>query len=310
MLEITAIYLKIFRLLRVYRNVFMLAGAYFALYLFDKNLESVFESVLISFLGLSLIAFGNYGINEICDAKYDKFHPDKKYRGLVQHNISKLNVFVISIVLWGAGLFCGIYLDNMPVTLSLLALIISGILYNVDPIRLKDIVYLDFIFESINNPIRLLIGWYSVAGASQLVPSSFILMYWFLGMFLMSSKRYSEMRFINKNSDRDSLIGYRKSFKYYSEEKLLICIVTSLVIFTYVFGALCFKYSIDLILFLPALIIFIIWYFSLLFDNNSVLKDPESIFKNKPFIIYNIFCLFFFLYLLTQQTGLFKWLLE
>jgi hypothetical protein len=36
---------------------------------------------------------------------------------------------------------------------------LQGIVYNVRPLRTKDKPYLDVISESINNPLRLTIGW-------------------------------------------------------------------------------------------------------------------------------------------------------
>ncbi len=36
---------------------------------------------------------------------------------------------------------------------------LQGVVYNVPPFRTKDRPYLDVISESINNPIRLTIGW-------------------------------------------------------------------------------------------------------------------------------------------------------
>ena len=35
-----------------------------------------------------------------------------------------------------------------------------GCLYNIPPIRTKDHAYVDVLSESINNPIRFLVGWY------------------------------------------------------------------------------------------------------------------------------------------------------
>ena len=37
-----------------------------------------------------------------------------------------------------------------------------GPVYNVPPIRTKEIPYVDVITESFNNPIRLLLGWFAV----------------------------------------------------------------------------------------------------------------------------------------------------
>jgi hypothetical protein len=37
---------------------------------------------------------------------------------------------------------------------------VMGVVYNVKPIRSKELPYLDVLSESINNPIRLLLGWF------------------------------------------------------------------------------------------------------------------------------------------------------
>ena len=71
-----------------------------------------------------------------------------------------------------------------------------GIIYNVRPIRSKDRIYLDVLSESINNPLRLLLGWSAVL-AGMLPPSSILMAYWMGGAFLMAVKRYAEYRFIN-----------------------------------------------------------------------------------------------------------------
>ena len=52
----------------------------------------------------------------------------------------------------------------------------QGIFYNVPPLRTKDKAYFDVISESINNPIRLLIGW-AIVDPTSLPPGSIILSY-------------------------------------------------------------------------------------------------------------------------------------
>ena len=50
-------------------------------------------------------------------------------------------------------------------------------LYNVPPIRIKDYAYFDVLAESVNNPLRFLVGWFAVA-PQFLPPSSVLLAYW------------------------------------------------------------------------------------------------------------------------------------
>ena len=49
-----------------------------------------------------------------------------------------------------------------------LNLLLAGILYNVPPLRFKDIPYLYSTMESANNPIRFLVGWYVLAKLFEL----------------------------------------------------------------------------------------------------------------------------------------------
>ncbi len=57
---------------------------------------------------------------------------------------------------------------SLPFTLTAIALWIMGCVYNIPPLRTKDQVYLDVLTESVNNPLRMLLGWYMVT--SVLVP--------------------------------------------------------------------------------------------------------------------------------------------
>ena len=55
-------------------------------------------------------------------------------------------------------------------------LLFMGLIYNVPPIRSKERPYLDVLSESINNPIRLLLGWFVVT-ERELPPASLVVIY-------------------------------------------------------------------------------------------------------------------------------------
>ena len=74
-----------------------------------------------------------------------------------------------------------------------LLLWVMGLLYNVPPVRAKDQPYADVLSESVNNPIRLAMGWYST-GTAAVPPLSALLAYWMFGAFLMAMKRMAEYR--------------------------------------------------------------------------------------------------------------------
>ena len=301
------ILLNVFRPLRWYRNAFMLLGALLAIQITETGISDSYVGILFAFISICLVASGNYGINEVLDAEYDAQHPQKRLRAIPSGKISSTPVVIISIILYIAGVSIVLPLRNTMLIISVFLLILSGILYNVKPLRLKDKPYTDFIAESLNNPIRLLVGWYSVAPSNKLVPSSFILGFWFLGMFLMASKRFGEYRFFK---DKDQLVEYRKSFKHYTEERIIISMIASLSAFMFMLGALCLKYSVDLVLFLPFVIVFIVWFFRLAYEKDTIVKDPERVFEKKLFVLYSVLVCGLFIYLLFSGNQLLGFLLR
>jgi decaprenyl-phosphate phosphoribosyltransferase len=290
--------IKVFRPIRWYRNSFMILGILIAIKVVNigsADILSHWLEIFLAFVSVCLIASGNYGINEVLDKEQDKFHPTKKYRAIPSGKVSANLVIVISIILYVLGLGISLLKNNYMLTFSVTLLMISGWLYNIPPIRLKDKPYLDFSFEALNNPIRLMVGWYSIAEPKHLVPATFIFGYWFLGIFLMASKRFGELRFINEAKTAEL---YRKSLKYYTEEVLLISMIAALVAFSYMFGAMSMKYNINLLMVLPLIIIWTIWYFHLAYKENTIVKDPERVFEEKYFVAYTltIFAVFFWLF--------------
>jgi hypothetical protein len=155
----------------------------------------------------------------------------------------------------------------MTTNLFLGLLLFMGVLYNVKPIRLKDKPYLDVISESLNNPIRLAIGWYAVVPNTS-VPASAFVSFWGVGVFLMSLKRYSEMVIID---DLELLGRYRKSFLFWTPEKLLVFSFTGGLIALSFIGILLVRYRVEYVLVLP----FLIWIFSE-YLKISLKLDPAS----------------------------------
>lgn len=304
--------IDVFRPLRWYRNGFMLAAVILAIKILNIDIKSILSysfiyPVLIAFIALCFVASGNYGINEVLDLETDRHHPEKKNRAIPSGRISPITVICLSIVIYAAGFLLIATVNNYMLFISLSLLLISGILYNVKPFRLKDKPFVDFIFEAANNPIRLMVGWYAVAKPSQLVPASIIFGFWFLGIFLMAAKRFGEIRFIQ---DKDEAVKYRNSFKYYNEEKLLFSMITAAMSFTFLLGALSFKYSVDVVVALPFIVSWMIWFFHLAYQKNTIVKDPERIFENKAFVLYSLLTLLVFAYLFFSGNQIFGWFLR
>lgn len=251
------------------------------------------RDIAIALVSLCLIASGNYGINEILDAKTDAMHPQKKYRAIPSGRISVRLVFSISIVLYIVGICLSLFTRNWTLFGSLLLLAISGFVYNVPPVRLKDRTYVDFIAEALNNPIRFMVGWYAVATPSQIVPVSFLLAYWFIGVFLMAAKRFGEIRLMQ---DSKKAAKYRRSLGNYTQESLLMAMIGAVAAYNFMIGALSFKYSVDVVVVLPFIIFWTIWFFKLAFEENTIVKDPERIFEKKGFLAFSLLTVGLFLY--------------
>ena len=289
--------ISIFRPIRWYQNSLVIIGGVFSLEFFGLKMLDHWQHILYAFIAICFISSGNYGINEVLDAEQDKHHPQKKTRAIPAGRVKKSTALLGTIILYVVGFSIIYNTGNIQATLIMGLFFVGAILYNVEPFRFKDRPYLDFIFEAINSPLRFLLGWYAVT--TIIFPSSFVLALWFLGIFLMAAKRFGDMRLIK---DKKELEGYRKSQKYYTEEKLLFSMIASLAIFYYMLGALCMKYSIDLVVTLPFIVIWTVWFFHLAYEENTIVKDPERIFEKKYFLLFSLVTLGVFLFLFVTES--------
>ncbi|MDP2933965.1 MAG: UbiA family prenyltransferase [bacterium] len=300
------ILISVFRPKRWYRNAFMLLGSVMAVFLNQIALSDAVYAVAISFIAICLVASGNYGLNEVCDAETDKYHPQKKFRALPSGRVKVSTVIFASLVLYALGLLLAWQLHNGWVLGALgLFIFTTGILYNIPPWRLKDVPFLDFILESFGNPVRLLVGWYAVT--TRIVPVSFILIFWCVGMLLMAGKRFAELKFLGGGHDTQL---YRKSLGKYTEEQLLLSMIAASALLMYMFGVLSVKHEIDLVIMLPLVVGFLVWFFHLAHQPNSIIKDPERVFENRPFVIYSLVLVVVFFLLLYFKFNYFSFLLN
>ena len=151
-------HLAIMRVDHWFKQVFVLPGV--AIALSDSTTDipgGLAGRLVIGFLSVCLVSSSNYVINEMLDAPYDRLHPIKHTRpvpsGLV--NVPLAYVQWIALMVVGVGLGLAI---NTAFALTMLALWVMGCLYNIPPVRTKDVAYVDVLSESINNPLRMLAG--------------------------------------------------------------------------------------------------------------------------------------------------------
>ncbi|MDE7185653.1 MAG: UbiA prenyltransferase family protein [Lachnospiraceae bacterium] len=275
-------YIKIARPDHWVKNVFIMPGLVLALILINMpdDWGSFILKLAAGFFATCFIASANYVINEWLDAEFDKYHPTKKNRPVVSQNMKFSLVmaeYAVCIVL-GLGLSI---IVNIPFLLTEIWLLVMGVLYNVKPIRTKDIVYLDVLSESINNMIRLLLGWFIVC-EDVYPPSSILVGYWMAGAFLMAVKRYAEYRMINNPSLAGS---YRKSFATYTEASLLCSSFFYALCATFLIGIFLLKYRIEYIVAIPVLFLLFCYYLYIAHKPDSAAQKPEKLFREKKLMI-------------------------
>ncbi len=163
-----------------------------------------------------------------------------------------------------------------------MALLAMGLIYNVRPFRTKDKAYLDTLSESLNNPIRFLLGWFIVAPA-YLPPGSALLAYWMGGAFLMGVKRYSEYRSIGDPS-RAAL--YRRSFANYTEKSLLLAAFFYAMCSAFFIAVFLIKYRIEFLLLAPLFGLLFTWYLAIGTQSESAAQAPEKLYREVRFLAF------------------------
>jgi 4-hydroxybenzoate polyprenyltransferase len=237
--------------------------------------------LVLGFLATCCIASANYIINEWLDAEFDRFHPTKKDRPVVSAHLKSRYIILEYVVFSLIGLYSGRLVNSM-VFLMVLLLWIMGIVYNVRPLRSKEIPYIDVLSESLNNPIRLLIGWFMVT-PRFLPPASIVFGYWMGGAFLMAAKRFAEYRMIN---DRTQAGLYRKSFRHYTEKSLLLSAFFYALLSVFFCGIFMIKYRIELLVAIPFLCGLFCVYLHICYKYDSSAQKPEKLFKEKWLMLY------------------------
>ena len=291
----SSLYLASLRLDRWPRSTAILVGSA-AVFLLDPSrlhAELVPElalKLLLAFLLTWMISTANYIVNEITDAPYDAHHPKKKHRPLVAKEISIPVLLGVWALLTGAALGIAYFTFHPNLVLSLGALLLAGIVYNVPPLRLKDIPFLDSTMESANNPIRFLIGWYVLAAA--LPPLSLLAAWWAFGNFLMIGKRVAEKKFLTLAEAS----AYRLSLDRYSAGGLVafmtlngLLFLAMFIMFTLQTGLRTFLYA------LPFIVFYLVIFMFKSIQDRDAAEEPEKQLKNPYFALYTLFLLVVFL---------------
>lgn len=312
-------YVTIARLDHWFKNVFMIPGMVFAYLIYHTTLDlTLLSKVIAGVFSTCLIASANYVINEFLDAEFDRFHPVKKERTAVKTVLNPIYVYMEWILLTVVGLSIAWFI-NIHFFYMEAFLLFMGIMYNVKPFRTKDRVYLDVLSESINNPIRLSLGWFIFVPATVLAnpnqetlwliipPASIILAYWMGGAFLMATKRFAEYRFINNPSQAGL---YRRSFKYYTEQNLLLSMFFYALTSAFFLGIFLIKHRIELLISFPFFALLFVWYLKIGLRKDSVVQGPEKLHHEKKFMFFVALFTILLMVLLYIDIPVLQWFLK
>lgn len=287
-------YIRVMRIDHWIKQLFIVPGCVCAFLLTDAVVSGeMIIKFILGFIATCMIASANYVINEWLDAEFDRYHPTKKNRSVVTEDVKGSVIWII----WGCLTIIGFgvgYLVCMPFLIMEIWLWVMGILYNVKPFRTKDIPILDVLSESVNNMIRLLMGWFIISSVT-VAPSSLVFGYWMVGAFLMAIKRYAEYLMI----DNPELAGkYRKSFTFYTDKILLISSFFYAMCSAFFIGIFLVKYRIELVLFMPFLFGLYCYYFWISFKKDSAVQKPEKLYREKGLMLYCLLLIVLFIVLM------------
>ena len=143
---------------------------------------------------------------------------------------------------------------------------------------------LDVLSEAVNNPLRMLAGWY-IAESLVFPPTSLLISYWMIGCYFMAMKRFAEYRHLD---DPVRAAAYRKSFSFYTEPRLLVSVMfygSAAMLF---FGSFLVRYRFELILSFPMLALVMATYLSLAFKEDSAVQRPEGLYR-EPMLMAAVF---------------------
>jgi len=273
-----------------FKNVFVLPGVVVALGFAPLSadasaIRTFLMRLVLGLVAICLVASSNYVLNEVMDAPFDRHHPEKSQRPVPLGRVNVRLAYLEWAVLAAIGIGVGALLSR-GLGVALAALWAMGCVYNVPPIRSKDVPYIDVLSEAVNNPLRMLVGWYIVSPGG-LAPVSLLVSYWMVGCYFMAIKRFAEYRHIG---DRSRAIAYRRSFAGITEERLLISIVFYASAAMLFFGAFAMRYRIELIVSFPLIAFVMAIYLAVGFRPNSAAQRPEGLYREPVLMAAVVAC--------------------
>ncbi len=269
-----------------FKNVFVIPGALAGLAMDPAHIApDIPKRAALGLASVCLVASSNYVINEVLDAPSDLAHPTKFTRPVPSGQVNIPLAYVEWLLLMVVGVGLG-YCVSFQFAATVFTLWVMGCVYNIPPLRSKDLPYLDVLSEAVNNPLRMLAGWF-IVGTASVAPGSLLLSYWMVGCYFMAMKRYAEYREIR---DPARAAAYRKSFRFYTEDRLLVSIMFYGSASMLFLGAFIMRYRLELFLSFPLIALVMAVYLFLGLKPNSTVQRPEGLYREPLLMAAVIAC--------------------
>jgi len=188
----------IFRLLRPRqwtKNVLVFAAIFFSYHFREMD---AWISTVQMFIVFSLVASGIYIINDLCDVKKDRLHPEKKNRPIASGEVKPRTALVLAIILLAVGIGWAWTFNSWAFTIiagySLLMIFYS--------LKLKQILLLDVFIIAGGFTARALAG----AAVIEVEISKWLMICaFFIGLTLALIKRRQELARLGDDTENGRL---------------------------------------------------------------------------------------------------------
>jgi len=186
------------------KNLLVLAAPLAAGRLFEP---AVIKTAALGFVAFCLVSALVYLVNDVRDVEEDRQHPTKRFRPIASGELKPTTALVLAAVVGVCGLALG-FLVSVPLGITLVVYVALQLLYSA---YLKHLPVVDLAMVASAYLLRAIAG-----GVATGIPLSqwFLLVAAFGSFFMVSGKRYSEMKSLGSEA------GTRRSLTRYSESYL------------------------------------------------------------------------------------------
>lgn len=186
------------------KNLLVLAAPLAAGRLFEP---AVIKTAVLGFVAFCLVSALVYLVNDVRDVEEDRQHPTKRFRPIASGELKPTTALVLAAVVGVCGLALGFFV-SVPLGITLVVYVALQLLYSA---YLKHLPVVDLAMVASAYLLRAIAG-----GVATGIPLSqwFLLVAAFGSFFMVSGKRYSEMKSLGSEA------GTRRSLTRYSESYL------------------------------------------------------------------------------------------